>query len=100
MEVDFLMRDVVCIDQIEQAEAVLKPQRDLRQTRDRLSLGYLLDLMEDVQADPTNPPYPGWAGWLAGLAELRRYHELPRWRPIWRQIEATGVPAGMMAIDE
>jgi hypothetical protein len=56
--------------------------------------------MEDVQADPTNPPYPGWAGWLAGLAELRRYHELPRWRPIWRQIEATGVPAGMMAIDE
>jgi hypothetical protein len=30
--------------------------------------------------DPTNPPYPGWAGWLAGVAELRRYHELPRWR--------------------
>src|ERR671931_606578 len=82
------MRDVVYLDQIEQAEALLKPQRievlrqvaerrvrgihegiyqaagrsywlsprlvgriGLRQTRDRLSLGYLLDLMEDVQAD-------------------------------------------------
>ena len=119
----FVMRDVVHLDQIEQAEALLKPQRidaatarrapvvhrgggrarpdpaaglyhvkrlleaglvrqvaerrvrgihegiyqaagrsywlsphlvgriGLRQTRDRLSLGYLLDLMEDVQAD-------------------------------------------------
>src|SRR5215471_5195264 len=82
------MRDVVYLDRIEQAEALLKPQRievlrqlaeprsrgihegiyqaagrsywlspglvgriGLRQTRDRLSLGYLLDLMEDVQAD-------------------------------------------------
>ena len=49
--------------------------------------------------DPTNPPYPGWAGWLAGVAELRRYHELPRWRSIWRQIEVTGLPAGMFASD-
>ncbi len=49
--------------------------------------------------DPTNPPYPGWAGWLAGLAELRRYHELPRWRPIWRQIEAAGVPEEMFSTD-
>jgi uncharacterized protein YndB with AHSA1/START domain len=49
--------------------------------------------------DPTNPPYPGWAGWLSGLAALRRYHELPQWRSIWRQIEAPGVPEGMMAID-
>src|ERR1700720_1931198 len=76
------MRDVVYLDQIEQAEVLLKPQRieelrqladppscteaaggsywvspslvgriGLRQTRDRLSLGYLVDLMEDVQAD-------------------------------------------------
>ena len=83
------MRDVVFLDQIEQAEALLKPQRievlrrlaeprsctevaveleqtpqrvyyhvkrlvgriGLRRTRDRLSLGHLLDLMEDVQAD-------------------------------------------------
>jgi len=49
--------------------------------------------------DPTNPPYPGWAGLLAGLAELRRYHELSGWRPIWRQIEIAGVPAGMFAND-
>jgi uncharacterized protein YndB with AHSA1/START domain len=49
--------------------------------------------------DPTNPPYPGWAGWLAGLAELRRYHELPHWRPVWRQIEAAGVPAEMFPTD-
>src|SRR5687768_13381855 len=83
------MRDVVYLDQVEQAEALLKPQRievlrqlaeprsctevavkldqtpqrvyyhvkrlvgriGLRPARDRLSLGYLLDLMEDVQAD-------------------------------------------------
>jgi uncharacterized protein YndB with AHSA1/START domain len=49
--------------------------------------------------DPTNPPYAGWAGWLTGLAQLRRYHELPNWRSIWRQIEAP-VPAGMLANDE
>jgi uncharacterized protein YndB with AHSA1/START domain len=49
--------------------------------------------------DVDNPPYPGWAGWLAGVAELRRYHEVPRWRTIWRQIEAPGVPAGMHSID-
>ncbi|WP_238006281.1 SRPBCC domain-containing protein [Dactylosporangium sp. AC04546] len=50
--------------------------------------------------DPANPPYPGWAGWLAGVAALRRYHELPRWRSIWRQMEAPGVPEDMMAIDQ
>jgi uncharacterized protein YndB with AHSA1/START domain len=49
--------------------------------------------------DPTNPPYPGWAGWLAGVAELRRYHELPGWRSIWRQIEIAGVPEGMFSTD-
>ena len=46
-----------------------------------------------------NPPYPGWAGWLAGVAELRRYHEVPRWRTIWRRIEAPGIPAEMFSID-
>ena len=50
--------------------------------------------------DPANPPYPGWAGWLGGIAGLRRYHELPRLRSIWRQIEVAGVPAGMLAIDQ
>jgi uncharacterized protein YndB with AHSA1/START domain len=45
--------------------------------------------------DPTNPPYPGWAGWLGGLAALRRYHELPGQRSIWRGIEVAGIPEGM-----
>jgi uncharacterized protein YndB with AHSA1/START domain len=49
--------------------------------------------------DVDNPPYPGWAGWLGGIAALRRYHELPRWRTIWRQVEAPGIPAGMLSID-
>jgi len=49
--------------------------------------------------DVDNPPYPGWAGWLAGVAELRRYHEVPRWRSLWRQIEAPGVPDEMFSID-
>jgi uncharacterized protein YndB with AHSA1/START domain len=49
--------------------------------------------------DVDNPPYPGWAGWLAGVAELRRYHEVPRWRTIWRHIEAPGIPAEMLSID-
>jgi hypothetical protein len=50
--------------------------------------------------DPDNPPYPGWAGWLGGLAALRRYHELPQWRSIWRRVEIVGVPAAMFATDE
>ena len=50
--------------------------------------------------DPANPPYPGWAGWLGGIAGLRYYHELPRRRSIWRQVEIAGVPAGMFAIDQ
>jgi len=50
--------------------------------------------------DPANPPYPGWAGWLGGIAGLRYYHELPRRRSIWRQVEIAGVPAGMIAIDQ
>ena len=50
--------------------------------------------------DPDNPPYAAWGGWLSGLAELRRYHELPRWRPIWRQIEIAGLPEGMITIEQ
>jgi uncharacterized protein YndB with AHSA1/START domain len=50
--------------------------------------------------DPTNPPYPGWAGWLSGLAGLRRYHELPQWRSIWRHIESAGVPEAMFSVDQ
>lgn len=33
--------------------------------------------------DEARPPHAGWGGWLSGLAELRRFHELPDWRPIW-----------------
>ena len=50
--------------------------------------------------DPANPPYPGWTGWLGGLAALRRYHELPQQRSIWRQIQIAGVPEGMFSIDQ
>jgi hypothetical protein len=50
--------------------------------------------------DPANPPYPGWAGWLGGVAGLRRYHELPHTRSIWRQVEIAGMPANIFAIDE
>ncbi|MDP9865905.1 MULTISPECIES: SRPBCC family protein [Streptosporangium] len=28
-------------------------------------------------------PYATWMGWLSGIAELRRFHELADWRPIW-----------------
>ncbi|WP_068268756.1 SRPBCC family protein [Aldersonia kunmingensis] len=50
--------------------------------------------------DPDNPPYAGFIGWLSGLAELRRYHELPQWRSIWRQIEVAGIPEGMFTVDQ
>lgn len=33
--------------------------------------------------DPARPPYAAWAGELCGAAELRRYHELTDWQPIW-----------------
>jgi uncharacterized protein YndB with AHSA1/START domain len=29
------------------------------------------------------PPWAGWSGTLAGFAELRRFHEVPGWRPRW-----------------
>src|SRR5215831_13763202 len=51
----------------------------LRQTRDRLSLGHLLDLVEDVQADvaaldPTRPDLPsiGMSGDIRVRPELRK----------------------------
>ncbi|GAB2616435.1 SRPBCC family protein [Pseudactinotalea suaedae] len=37
--------------------------------------------------DTDQPPYAAWLGALSGLAELRRFHELASWQPIW-------VPAG------
>jgi uncharacterized protein YndB with AHSA1/START domain len=40
--------------------------------------------------DTGRPPYPAWTGWLGGLAELRRYHEIPDWRPIWTYVSSVG----------
>ncbi|WBB77268.1 SRPBCC domain-containing protein [Micromonospora sp. WMMD882] len=34
--------------------------------------------------DERRPPYAAWGGIVSGLGELRRFHELPDWRPIWR----------------
>ncbi|MGR6317459.1 SRPBCC family protein [Micromonospora soli] len=33
--------------------------------------------------DEGNPPYAAWTGTVAGLYELRRFHEVPDWQPIW-----------------
>ncbi|MFI9592107.1 SRPBCC family protein [Nonomuraea sp. NPDC052265] len=33
--------------------------------------------------DAERPPYAAWGGMLSGVAELRRYHEVPDWRPMW-----------------
>ncbi|MGC4894683.1 SRPBCC domain-containing protein [Micromonospora sp. DT31] len=33
--------------------------------------------------DEGNPPYAAWSGNVAGLVELRRFHEVPDWQPIW-----------------
>lgn len=49
--------------------------------------------------DAGRPPYGAWAGWLSGVAELRRYHELPDWRPIWLRPEVPGLPEGMLTGD-
>ena len=38
--------------------------------------------------DPATPPHAGWLGSVSGLAELRRFHEISNWRPIWIQDEA------------
>jgi uncharacterized protein YndB with AHSA1/START domain len=29
------------------------------------------------------PPYGAWMGTVSGFAELRRFHEVPNWQPIW-----------------
>jgi uncharacterized protein YndB with AHSA1/START domain len=49
--------------------------------------------------DVDYPPYSGWVGWLSGLAELRRYHEVPGWRSIWRSVEAPGLSPEMLNIE-
>jgi uncharacterized protein YndB with AHSA1/START domain len=37
--------------------------------------------------DDTNPPYAAWSGSVAGLSELRRFHEVADWQPIWLEEE-------------
>lgn len=46
--------------------------------------------------DTGRPPYGAWAGWLSGVAELRRYHELADWRPIWLRPDVPGLPEGVL----
>jgi uncharacterized protein YndB with AHSA1/START domain len=35
------------------------------------------------------PPYAGWMGTLSGFAELRRFHEISTWEPIWLSTPAS-----------
>lgn len=46
--------------------------------------------------DEQSPPYGAWMGWLSGIAELRRFHEVPDWRPVALDFEAPGLPEGMV----
>ena len=46
--------------------------------------------------DEAAPPYDGWLGWLGGLAELRRFHEIKRWRPMWVEQQIEGIPDGLL----
>jgi uncharacterized protein YndB with AHSA1/START domain len=47
--------------------------------------------------DGDNPPHADWTGWLAGMAALRRYHELPGYRPIWLSVDWPGMRDGVLA---
>ncbi|RSM62721.1 ATPase [Amycolatopsis sp. WAC 01376] len=45
------------------------------------------------------PPYGMWMGWLSGLAELRRFHEVDSWLPIWVDVHLEGTPEGLITLD-
>ncbi|MCP3803770.1 SRPBCC family protein [Allokutzneria sp. A3M-2-11 16] len=47
--------------------------------------------------DESNPPYDAWMGWLSGVAELRRFHEVPDWRPCALTVEVEGMPEGLLS---
>jgi uncharacterized protein YndB with AHSA1/START domain len=51
-----------------------------------------------VQSGFDEPPYAGWGGWLGGLAELRRYHEIADWRPMWLAVDMPGLPDSATSI--
>ncbi len=42
--------------------------------------------------------HAGWAGAVAGLAELRRYHEMPNWQPMWLAVRVPGTPEGVISL--
>ncbi|GGP84110.1 SRPBCC family protein [Saccharothrix coeruleofusca] len=46
--------------------------------------------------DEGRPPFGAWLGWLAGVAELRRFLELPDWRPMWLTPEVPELPDGIL----
>lgn len=50
--------------------------------------------------DESSPPYGSWMGWLSGVAELRRFHELPDWRPTWLEVHLDGMPEGLLTITD
>jgi uncharacterized protein YndB with AHSA1/START domain len=52
-----------------------------------------------VQSGFDEPPYAGWAGWLGGVAELRRFLEMPDWRPMWVGVDMPGAPADMLVVE-
>ncbi|MEV6912186.1 SRPBCC family protein [Amycolatopsis sp. NPDC051071] len=45
------------------------------------------------------PPYGSWMGWLSGLAELRRFHEIDTWSPMWVDVYLEGTPEGLVTLD-
>jgi uncharacterized protein YndB with AHSA1/START domain len=49
--------------------------------------------------DTGKPPYGAWMGWISGVAELRRFLEVPDWRPIWVEIDVPGMPEGMLTTE-
>lgn len=46
--------------------------------------------------DENQPPFAGWLGALGGLVELRRYHEVKNWRPLWVEVHLDGLPDGLL----
>lgn len=58
--------------------------------------GTKLTYVQSGFADPH--PHGAWAGAVAGLAELRRYHEIPNWQPMWLKTHVAGTPDGMLSI--
>ncbi|GAB3459577.1 SRPBCC domain-containing protein [Actinophytocola sediminis] len=51
-----------------------------------------------VQSGFDEPPHAEWTGWLAGAVELRRFHEVANWRPLWVSLDAPGLPDGLTTV--